>query len=105
MDNNLLEIVIHTNILTMKKLKLFLLAFFCCASALIVNGQTDTEFWFVVPEANQFHGDRPIYLQLSSLQEAASVTISLPAQPSVTPITVNILPNSSQSVDRSFFRQ
>ena len=99
MDNNLLEIVIHTNILTMKKLKLFLLAFFCCASALIVNGQTDTEFWFVVPEANQFHGDRPIYLQLSSLQEAASVTISLPAQPSVTPITVNILPNSSQSVD------
>lgn len=61
--------------------------------------QIDTAFWFAVPEANSAHGDRPVYLRLSTLNAAANVQISIPANPSVTPMTVTIPANGSQGVD------
>ena len=33
------------------------------------QSQIDREFWFVAPEANQNHGDRPIYLKFATYSE------------------------------------
>ncbi|MDD2964887.1 MAG: T9SS type A sorting domain-containing protein [Bacteroidales bacterium] len=66
-------------------------------------GQTDTAFWFVAPEAEQAHGDRPIYLRLTSLMNEADVVISMPAEPAFSPIQITMAPNSSQSIDLTPF--
>lgn len=44
--------------------------------------QIDTAFWFVAPNLDQAHDDRPIYLRLSSFGAPATITISEPANPS-----------------------
>ena len=41
--------------------------------------QLDTEFWFVAPEIWASHGDAPILLRFSTLDEAAEVTVDQPA--------------------------
>jgi len=42
--------------------------------------QTDTEFWFVVPEIAEGHaGDNPSYFRISTFDITANVTISFPA--------------------------
>jgi len=66
---------------------------------LSVWSQADTEFWFVAPEVSSAHGDRPIYVRLSTHNQPATVTIALPANPSFTPIVVNLTPNSLQTVN------
>ena len=43
--------------------------------------QLDTEFWFVAPEIWANHGDAPILLRFSTLDEAAEVTVDQPANP------------------------
>lgn len=43
--------------------------------------QTDQSFWFVAPEVTNNHGDRPIFLKVSSFDQAANVTIDQPANP------------------------
>lgn len=50
-------------------------------------GQTDTEFWFVAPEATDQHGDQPIYLRVAGTGTSGSVTISQPADPTFPIIT------------------
>jgi hypothetical protein len=50
------------------------------------NAQTDTTFWFAAPDLQQAHGDRPIYLRISTLSNAASITISQPANSGFAPI-------------------
>ncbi|MBI5324290.1 MAG: T9SS type A sorting domain-containing protein [Ignavibacteriae bacterium] len=68
--------------------------------------QTDTEFWFVAPEVSRNSSedlDRPIFLRMSSFDHPSLVTVSQPANPSFTPITVNIAANSSQTVDLTPF--
>ncbi len=57
--------------------------------------QIDTEFWFAPPEVSSGHGDRPILLQLSAMQESATVTIRLPAA-STTPLATLVI-GSGQS--------
>lgn len=44
-------------------------------------GQTNTDFWFAAPEVTYGHGDRPIFLRLTSFNQSANVTISEPANP------------------------
>lgn len=61
--------------------------------------QTDTEFWFVAPEVQQSHGDRPIVVRLSTSQQAASVQITMPINPGFPPINALIPPNTTQSFD------
>ncbi|MEY4381207.1 MAG: hypothetical protein RJA92_587, partial [Bacteroidota bacterium] len=63
------------------------------------SAQTDTTFWFAAPDLQQAHGDRPIYLRISTLSSAANITITQPANSSFTPITLNIAANSSNSLD------
>lgn len=59
------------------------------------HGQIDTEFWFAPPEVVQWHGDRPIYIRISTLQEAASVTIVKPALGHVIIAAADIPANST----------
>lgn len=68
--------------------------------------QTDTEFWFVVPEITINHsypGGVPAYFKLSSGSLPASVTISMPAgNPAIFPdIPINLGANDFQVVDVS----
>lgn len=65
--------------------------------------QNDTTFWFAAPEVcvGNFSPflDRPIRLVLSAYSSAATVTIRQPANPSFSPIVVNIPANGMQTVD------
>ena len=65
--------------------------------------QTDSIFWFGAPDLQQSHGDRPIYLRMSSMGLPATVSISQPANPTFIPIQVNLPANTSQSVDLTPF--
>lgn len=67
--------------------------------AFSLKAQIDTEFWFAAPEVTLAHADRPIYLRISTLNEAATVIISQPANPSFSPITISISANSTRTVD------
>ena len=67
----------------------------------LVSAQVDKQFWFaapyVAPEGRDF--DKPIELRLTTLSSPATVVISMPADPSFTPITLNIAANSTASAD------
>ncbi len=87
-------------LLTIKHPSAYLFLLLLCLSNLYA--QNDTEFWFAAPEitkngAQNF--DRPIYLRMSTLGQAATVTISLPANPTFIPIVVNIPANGTNSLD------
>jgi gliding motility-associated-like protein len=60
-----------------------------------IQAQIDTEFWFAAPEVTSQHADRPIYLRISSLNKAATITISQPANHGFTVLTRTIAANSS----------
>ena len=83
----------------LKKLLLLLLL------PLSLFAQKDASFWFAAPDVNQFLAgnphDRPILLRLTSFSSPSTVTISIPANPSFTPLTNTIAANSSGIVDLS----
>ncbi len=86
--------------------KLFIAAglfFFLFLFSVDASCQTDTDFWFVAPEATSAHGDRPILLRFTVLGKPADITISQPANPSFSPISISVAANSSQSVDLTNF--
>jgi gliding motility-associated-like protein len=60
--------------------------------------QKDTEFWFVAPEVTSTHGDNPVYLRLTSFEEASDVKISQPANPSFS-INIFVPAHGTYSVD------
>ena len=62
-------------------------------------GQLDTEFWFAAPEVWANHGDQPILLRFSTLDEAAEVTVDQPADPTFLAQTLNIPANGTQTLD------
>ncbi|RYE19433.1 MAG: LamG domain-containing protein, partial [Sphingobacteriales bacterium] len=84
----------------MKKILLVFLLF-----PLFTFAQKDSNFWFSAPDIVEFSvgtpHDKPILLRLTSFSAAANVTISIPANPSFTPIDVNIAANSTVSVNLS----
>jgi len=65
--------------------------------------QVDTAFWFAAPEIindnSSPHTDRPIFLRMTAFSNSANVTVSQPANPSFTTVTIFIPANSSVSVD------
>lgn len=67
------------------------------------GAQTGKNFWFAAPDlsvASNGGGtflDRPIFLRVTTLKKAATVTISEPANPSFTPIVQTIAANSIYS--------
>nr|WP_294940621.1 gliding motility-associated C-terminal domain-containing protein [uncultured Mucilaginibacter sp.] len=67
----------------------------------LASAQTDNEFWFVVPNVYDANRDfnKPISLRITTSASQATVTISMPADPSFTPIIKDIGPNATASVD------
>lgn len=61
--------------------------------------QVDTEFWFAPPEVTAGHGDRPIYLRISTLDKAALVTVTQPGRGNVTIASANVPANTTQTLD------
>ncbi len=55
-----------------------------------IKAQVDTEFWFVAPAVIQAHGDAPIAFRVTALDQPATVTLSMPADPSFTPKTLSL---------------
>lgn len=78
----------------------------CLTVVLLSNcaiSQIDTLFWFAAPEISSGNGDNPIRLNLLSYDQAATVTISQPANLAFVPIVVSLGVNASQSVDLTPF--
>lgn len=77
----------------MKKIVILLLVLFSVMSSF---AQFDTEFWFAPPYANPVHdGNNQFRFVFSTGNQASTVIISQPANPSFTPVTFNIGANSN----------
>lgn len=73
-------------------------------------GQTDTQFWFVVPDVTYGHNDsstprggEPGRFTFAALDLDASLVISMPANPSFVPISITVPAHKSVSFDVSDF--
>lgn len=80
-----------------------------------IVAQSDTVFWFSAPEVNRYHSGGtdiapvnkgvPVYLHLTTFENAANITISMPANEMFfnggNPITVSIPANSTEKIDLS----
>jgi len=67
-----------------------------------LHAQTGTEFWLAPPEVTSSHGDQPIYINVTTLDQPAVVTISQPANAAFnggTPIVLNMAANTAQRYD------
>lgn len=64
-----------------------------------VSAQTDTEFWFACPDLSSGHFENCIKIRVISFDEAVTVTLSQPANPSFQPVTRNISSQSFTTVE------
>ncbi|MDX1652956.1 MAG: PKD domain-containing protein, partial [Brumimicrobium sp.] len=87
----------------MKARKLGLVLFAFIFSIQQIVAQQDTEFWFAAPEVSASVGDSPIFLRFMTYDNPSTVTVSLPANGSFTPINLNIPANSVDSVNLTAF--
>ena len=84
-----------------KKLHFTGLALFLYCNS--VFAQLDQEFWFAAPDISRQHqqDDRPVRFRMSTLDEGATIQISMPANPGFTRRTVTIGPNETSTVTLS----
>lgn len=80
-----------------------LLSILFCIQFSLVFSQQDTEFWFAAPDISSAEGESPVYLNLSSYTNPATVTITQPANGGFAPIVVNLGANSKSTVDLTPF--
>ncbi|MGE5424910.1 MAG: hypothetical protein ACM3N9_06080, partial [Syntrophothermus sp.] len=80
-------------------MKRFLLLLLLIFSFVTAKTQIDNSFWFVAPEASSNHGDRPIYLRISTMEDPANIVLSMPANPGFAPIIQGMAPNSTYSIN------
>lgn len=88
------------------KIFIALFALFFSANAF---AQTDTEFWFSIPEFNRYHQSgtvanpcndgTPTRLRITTLKDPATVTISMPANGAFVPMNLNLPANHTEVVD------
>ena len=67
--------------------------------AISLRAQIDNIFWFAAPEISPNHAHNPITFCFTSFSSPATVTISQPANPSFTPVTVNLNAYSYYALD------
>jgi hypothetical protein len=70
-----------------------------CLTQFKASAQLDTLFWFVAPEVAQSHGDRPIVFRFATLNQAATITVSQPANPLFPTQTLNLIANDAQTLN------
>ncbi len=80
-------------------LKRYFYFFFLICLSIQSYGQIDKEFWFVAPECSSNHGDRPIYMRISTMEDPASINLRMPANLSFSPINQIIPPNTTFSIN------
>lgn len=61
--------------------------------------QVDTEFWFAPPEITSGHGDRPVYLRISTLNKAATVRVVQPGRGNILIAEVIVSANTTHTLD------
>jgi hypothetical protein len=66
---------------------------------LVLFAQVDDEFWFVAPDIASSHGDNPIFMRISAMDDETEINLRMPANPSFTPITQTIAPNTTFSIN------
>ena len=69
------------------------------AAILPLNAQIDNLFWFAAPDISANHAHNPITFCFTSFSNPATVTISQPANPGFSPVTVNLNPYSYYALD------
>ena len=84
-------------------MKQFLLSILLIFLFTAIQAQTDTAFWFAAPEVTYnggaAHSDRPIYLRLTTLSAASTVSVSEPANVGFTTKNITIPAYSSYTFD------
>jgi hypothetical protein len=96
--DSFLRIETETNVISMKN-NFLPFVVLVLLFPIIAIGQVDRTFWFVAPNVSATHGDTPILLRFAAFNVASTVTISMPANLSFTPIVVNVPANSSVTQD------
>lgn len=79
--------------------KFYFLIFFTVEIINHCSAQVDTEFWFAPPSITSGHGDRPIYLRISTLDQAATIRVLQPARGNVELSNFIIPANTTHTVD------
>ena len=83
----------------MKKL---LLSVFITIMSYYSFSQKDSIFWFATPSLStisSYQYDRPTFFRFSTFSQAATITISMPANFGFTPINMSVAANSHYSID------
>ncbi|MBI1183099.1 PKD domain-containing protein [bacterium] len=80
-------------------MKKFIHILFFLFVGLSAMGQIDREFWFAVPEAAQGHGDRPVFLRISTFDKKAEVLVDVPANKSFKPKKFSVKAYSTYSLE------
>ena len=80
-------------------MKRFLLFFVLVFLGFGLRAQIDNLFWFAAPDISANHAHNPITFCFTSFSQPATVTISQPANPGFTPVTVNLNPYSYYALD------
>ncbi|MBI9065356.1 MAG: IgGFc-binding protein, partial [Marinilabiliaceae bacterium] len=81
--------------------RIIIVASFIVLSVFQTFAQVGREFWFVAPEVNSVHGDSPAAFRITAQDDAAQVVISVPADPGLDPIVLNV-PANTQAVQEVY---
>lgn len=81
-------------------IQLFLFAVFL-TTAISSHAQRDTVFWFAAPDVSSGVGQVPVKLRFQSYDQAATITVTQPANGAFVPMTLTMPAFSSDSMDLS----
>lgn len=82
------------------KQNLFIALLLCAFSSLQA---TTYEYWFAAPDLSSDLGDSPVEVIITTTSKAANVELSIPANPSFTPITRNLSAWDHESISLSAY--
>ncbi|MCX6350933.1 MAG: gliding motility-associated C-terminal domain-containing protein [Bacteroidetes bacterium] len=77
--------------------RVFIFCFILLSAKL--QAQIDREFWFVAPEVDNNHGDRPIYFRFTAFSKDAHISISKPGAKLFRPYKLTVPANKTISLD------
>lgn len=96
------EFYTKCNIMNLKSIVSKLCILFLLALCNISIAQTDTEFWVAAPGLTTQHGNmggRIKHIVVSTMGNSATVTVSIPANPTFDPIVVTLPPYTTERID------
>jgi gliding motility-associated-like protein len=96
----MINLVFRSKFKPVRASSIVFLALFWFALPIVGLAQVDTEFWFAPPEVSSGHGDRPIFLRISTLNQSGNVRVLLPANNLVL-ANVNVPANTTTTLDLS----